>query len=80
MIVWGGENNGVFLSDGAIYTPETDKWSSLTPSGAPSGRSGQSGLWTGSAMLVWGGNSDTGLRQDTYTYTPARSFFLYMRP
>jgi hypothetical protein len=31
-------------------------------------------------MLVWGGSDDSGPLKTTFTCTPARTFFLYMRP
>ena len=40
---------------------------------------GHTAVWTGSEMIVWGGSSGTYLN-DTYSYTPERTLYLYQRP
>jgi hypothetical protein len=43
------------LDDGAAYDPAGDRWRPIAPSPlAP--RSGQQAVWTGSELLVWGGD------------------------
>lgn len=58
MIIWGGDGGqwNEFLGDGARYNPVTNIWSPVSTAGAPVGRHGHTAIWTGSAMLVWGGN------------------------
>ena len=69
MIVWGGSVDQVtyrqYLYDGAAYAPASDAWRE-TQAGAdcPAGRDGHTAVWTGSAMLVWGG-----IALDTTYYT-----------
>jgi len=65
MIIWGGQEvdsggggGSQTLSDGARYNPTTDTWTPVTPTGAPSQRTQHRSVWTGSVMLVWGGDSD----------------------
>jgi hypothetical protein len=59
MIVWGGNTlaGGSYLNTGALYTPSSDSWASMTSSGAPSARTGVPPVWTGTEMIVWGGYS-----------------------
>jgi len=63
MIVWGGAQfNGTVLSnkvlnDGGVYDPETDTWTRVSTSGAPSPRCCHTAVWTGSEMIVWGGSA-----------------------
>ncbi|MDQ4091374.1 MAG: hypothetical protein M3163_13885 [Actinomycetota bacterium] len=62
MLVWGGSSGegqtGKYFSDGAIYSPADNTWTSMAPypqtreSGA---RDTFSSVWTGEKMLVWGG-------------------------
>jgi N-acetylneuraminic acid mutarotase len=52
MIVWGGGSN-----TGGVYDPGTNSWSATSTVGAPSARSGQTAVWTGTRMLVFGGNN-----------------------
>ena len=62
MIVWGGWSpvTGQAI-DGGRYTPAgAGAWSPTSASGAPEPRRWHSALWTGSAMIVWGGNDNTG--------------------
>jgi N-acetylneuraminic acid mutarotase len=61
-IVWGGCNgpsncgNGLFT--GARYDPASDQWTTTPLARAPGARAQHTGVWTGSALLVWGGLAD----------------------
>jgi hypothetical protein len=44
---------------GARYNPATDSWTMLPSAGAPSPRRNYSAVWTGSALIVWGGERPT---------------------
>ena len=59
MILWGGivNTNTGFVNTGARYDPVTDTWRPTSTSGAPIAREGHSAIWTGSEMIVWGGES-----------------------
>jgi hypothetical protein len=60
MIVWGGENSDgstQYLSTGARYDPVADGWlPTSTGVNVLSGRRGHTGSWSGTQMIVWGGN------------------------
>ena len=66
MLVWGGsfyDGTTYFLNTGGRYNPSTDSWVATSTTNAPSGRDFHTAVWTGSEMIVWGG-------QDVlYTYT-----------
>ena len=54
-----------------------DQWTTTTTTDAPTGRSGHTGVWTGTEMIVWGGSDyisvfDTGGRYNSSTdsWTP----------
>jgi hypothetical protein len=59
MIVWGGyapNDPDMYTNTGGRYEPVTDSWiPTSTGTGAPSGRVWHSAVWTGSAMIIWGG-------------------------
>ena len=58
MIVWGGGNDPENLSgfnSGGVYDPDVDTWTSTSTTGAPTGRSVHTAVWTGSEMVIWGG-------------------------
>ena len=58
MIVWGGcaSPGNVPLKTGGIYDPATDTWTATSTTNAPTGRVYHAAVWTGSKMIVWGGN------------------------
>src|SRR2546425_3013348 len=55
MIVWGGYS-GLYENTGSVYDPATDTWTPTSTTNVPSGRFGHTAVWTGSRMVVWGGN------------------------
>lgn len=58
MIVWGGKTseNGKFLNSGALYDPVKDEWKPMSTVNAPTPRKNHSAVWTGTKMIVWGGD------------------------
>jgi len=64
MLVWGGAGfpfpDSPVLADGARYDPATDTWSPMNGTGAPDARQSAQAVWTGTEMIVWGGDSGTG--------------------
>lgn len=77
MLIWGGysgpaPSNSLPLNSGARYDPATDSWESMSTVGAPSPRRYHTAVWTGSEMLIWGGDEgpdyvNTGGRYDPLT-------------
>jgi hypothetical protein len=57
MIVWGGYDNTNSLNTGAKYNPFTNAWTATSEANAPTGRSGNLSVWTGTEMIIWGGGS-----------------------
>jgi len=37
-------------------------------------------VWTGSEMIVWGGDDGFAGRNDTWSYIPGKTMILYQRP
>jgi len=71
VLVWGGYSYGTFtrVGTGGRYDPAADTWGPMTSSNAPSGRTGHTAVWTGTLMVVWGGN-DGFVTQDGGRYNP----------
>jgi hypothetical protein len=68
MIVWGGcfgNPCSKFLDTGGRYDPGTDSWTATGPTNAPSARAYHTAVWTGSQMIVWGGQDDSGNNLNT---------------
>jgi hypothetical protein len=60
MIVWGGAQNSTFDTTGGLYNPRTNTWSAVSTVNAPPGKVDFGTVWTGSQMLVWGGQDPRG--------------------
>jgi N-acetylneuraminic acid mutarotase len=56
MIVWGGFDGLNRLNTGGRYNPGTDSWTASSTTNAPTARNKHTAVWTGSEMIVWGGN------------------------
>jgi N-acetylneuraminic acid mutarotase len=72
MIVWGGEDalNGNYYGTGLRYDPVVDTWAPTTMASAPQGRNFHTALWTGTEMIVWGGQYGTYTFDDGGRYSP----------
>ncbi|MCI0643828.1 MAG: Ig-like domain-containing protein [Chloroflexi bacterium] len=59
MIAWGGIGDGIVggLDTGRVYDPVIDAWSETSVANAPSLRSSHTAIWTGTEMIIWGGNT-----------------------
>lgn len=75
VIVWGGvellfAGDQYLRSDGAAYMPDSDSWRRIAA--APlDGRHGHLAVWTGTEMLIWGGDKAGGQAPDGAAYDPA---------
>ncbi len=69
LVVWGGFSclacANAELGSGGRYDPALDRWSPVTIVGAPVPRGNHTAVWTGSQMIVWGGETDAGIGQLT---------------
>lgn len=74
LLVWGGDGVNGYLADGAqlLFTGgvPASTWQALSAFGAPAARSGHTGVWTGTRMLVWGGENGQGKLGDGAAYDP----------
>jgi N-acetylneuraminic acid mutarotase len=74
MIVWGGYNGdasgGTLLNSGGKYDPANDSWTPTSTSNAPTARLYHTALWTGTVMLIWGGQDATSLPTTGGRYNP----------
>ena len=60
MVVWGGyffDGFSHYLNTGGRYNPQLDTWMATSTIDAPDGRMTQTAVWSGSEMIVWGGNA-----------------------
>jgi N-acetylneuraminic acid mutarotase len=72
MIVWGGTGGTIAspvpLATGGRYRPASNSWAVVPAIGAPTARSGHKAVWTGNAMLVWGGGFGTNYERTGGSY------------
>jgi N-acetylneuraminic acid mutarotase len=71
MIIWGGQNKGQPLGNGAAYDPAQGSWETLPTTGAPSARFNHAAVWTGEEMLILGGSNGTIEFASGAAYNPA---------
>jgi N-acetylneuraminic acid mutarotase len=74
MIVWGGCNGSNCTNDlnsGGRYNSSTDSWTATTAINAPDARDSHTAVWTGSEMIVWGGEGDFGYVNTGGRYDPS---------
>jgi N-acetylneuraminic acid mutarotase len=93
MVIWGGfsgTNFSIFdgtyadprtpLGTGARYHLASNTWSALPASGG-SNRGRHTAVWTGTHMLVWGGNGGSGQELDAgLRYSPVSNSWSYLAP
>jgi len=82
MIVWGG-NHFVFpyyFNSGGRYNPSADSWTATSTINAPAARNGHTAVWTGSEMIVWGGNDDNGRFRTGGRYNPSTDSWTATNP
>ena len=65
MIIWGGSFSGLNLNEGAKYNPTANTWTLITNSNSPSERYGATGIWTGTQMIVFGGQVNNTMNLST---------------
>jgi hypothetical protein len=62
VIVWGGLLSGQYVNSGGRYNPASNTWTAIPGSlpNTPAGRASFTAVWTGSKMIVWGGQDSSG--------------------
>ncbi|HZQ70284.1 MAG TPA: kelch repeat-containing protein [Terriglobales bacterium] len=72
MIVWGGDDAFIVggTNTGGRYNLALDTWTPTSTVGGPSGRHLHSALWTGTEMIIWGGQSGSTPFKDGGRYNP----------
>ena len=78
MIIWGGDIGGIgiVMNTGGRFDPQAKTWTPLAVSGAPTAREYHAAVWTGSEMIIWGGDyrdydiSLSSVSNDTWSYIP----------
>jgi hypothetical protein len=70
MIIWGGQNNGSALGDGAAFCPSCDMWKEVSWTNAPLARYDHAAVWNGSEMFIVGGANASGDLASSSSYDP----------
>lgn len=72
MLIWGGQNGSgsTIHGTGGRYNPSTNTWASISTVGAPAARTNPRAVWTGSEMIVFGGNDTSSVLQSGGIYDP----------
>ena len=83
LIVWGGKGAFGELGTGAQLPFSNGlpvAWTALSATNAPSARSAHSAVWTGSRMLVWGGEVGSSPLGDGSSYNPQANIWQALNP
>jgi N-acetylneuraminic acid mutarotase len=75
LLFWGRSFGG---SSESWYNPVSNQWTSKD-SASPPMRANSTTIWTGTEMLIFGGNSGI-VMSSLYRYKPAEPIFLYAKP
>jgi N-acetylneuraminic acid mutarotase len=85
MIIWGGFGyypfypNRRYFNTGDRYDPASDSWTWTSTIGAPAARSSHSAVWTGSVMIIWGGDGNNSEHyNDGGIYDPASDSWTWL--
>jgi len=73
MILWGGQDSsGNYLNSGGRYNPASNSWIATSGStqDTPTARYDHTAVWTGSEMIVWGGQTSSGVFNTGGRYNP----------
>jgi len=57
MILYGGVGGSTTFADGDRFRPSDNAWTSLPLGEAPEAGSGETRVWTGNELIVWGGTA-----------------------
>ena len=73
MIVWGGSGDTInfFFNTGGRYNPSTNSWTATSTANAPAPRNAHTAVWTGTQMIVWGGQGPNGPSNTGGRYNPS---------
>jgi N-acetylneuraminic acid mutarotase len=73
MIVWGGSGDTInfFFNTGGRYNPSTNSWTATSTVNAPAARNAHTAVWTGTQMIVWGGQGQNGPSNTGGRYNPS---------
>lgn len=87
MLIWGGTesaNESInattfnFTNTGGRYNPATNTWTPTNLIGAPTARTQAAAVWTGTVMVVFGGNSGNTVLSNGGRYNPSTNSWLSM--
>lgn len=81
-ILFGGRGNSNLLNDTWLFDPNNFTWTELTPLNSPSARSFASMVFdsTSSSSVLFGGGSNTGIVNDTWTFQLATTTWTRLNP
>ncbi len=77
LIIWGGRPllGSAYLDTGAAYCADSDQWEAVSTIDAPVPRWGHTAVWTGTEMLIWGGNAASGPQNTGGQFQPDRQLW-----
>lgn len=81
VLLLGGMSNGGPISNGALYDPLTDTWTTTSISNAPGARTGPGWTWSGTELLIFGGRkSGFNVTAEGYAFNPETNSWRSLSP
>ena len=82
MVIFGGSSGaGSYFNNGSRYNATNNTWSGMPPSPTDdAGRVGHTAVWTGSLMIVWGGDVGGTLDYRGGRYDPSANAWTLSTP
>lgn len=77
MIVFGGDTSSGATASAAAYNPKTKQWRALSNNGNPMARSAASAVWSGTELLVFGGQSNGQVLAALQRLNPQPTWYFY---
>jgi hypothetical protein len=75
MVVWGGVVSvGGLANTGGQYDPGGDSWIPTSTDFAPPARTRHTAVWSGTRMIVWGGEGPAGILDAGGQWVPLSVF------
>ena len=74
----GRKSTGPIQRTGKAYDPSMNSWSTIDTANAPSAREMHTAVWTGSKMIIWGGQTNSGSTNTGGIYDPVSNTWTSM--
>ena len=80
MLIYGGEDNTGSISSGAAFDPAKNTWRTLDTATGAVARTLSTAVWSGSQLVIFGGQSAGTPIAALQRLTPQPAFYFFRKP